>query len=170
MGRDKAFVEYDGVAMVQRVAATLRAAGCAEVVAIGGDAQALGAAGLPCIPDEHPGQGPLGGVITALHHFPHRPAVIVVACDLPLLTPATVSTVLAALVDAGEATGVAMASTDRLEPLCAAWRPAAVAQLEAALADGERRLRVAAQRLNLAESPVPATDLANVNTPADLHQ
>ena len=169
MGRDKAFVEYAGEAMVQRVAATLRAAGCSDVVAIGGDATALAAAGLRCIPDEHPGEGPLGGVITALRHFADRPAVMVVACDLPLLRSATVTAVLSALAAAPEA-GVALAVTDRPQPMCAAWRPDGVNQLEQAFAQGERRLLTAAQRLVVAESTVPATDLANVNTPADLHQ
>jgi len=169
MGRDKAFVEYDGVAMVQRVMATLRAAGCAEVVAVGGDARQLAALGLRCIPDEHPGEGPLGGVITALHHFADREAVMVVACDLPRLTPATVSRVLGALTER-DATEVVMAVTDRREPLCAAWRPTVADALVQAFEAGERRLQTAVQPLRIMELPVPVTDLANVNTPTDLHQ
>lgn len=170
MGRDKAFVEYDGVPMVQLVATALRAAGCAEVVAIGGDAPALAALGLQCVPDEHPGEGPLGGVITALHHYAGRPCVMVVACDLPRLTRATVVSVMAALAAADGTIGVAMAVTDRPEPACAAWRPAAVEALLAALHEGERRVQVVAGEVGVVSVPVPATDLANVNTPADLPQ
>ncbi|MEI7548157.1 MAG: molybdenum cofactor guanylyltransferase [Actinomycetota bacterium] len=170
MGRDKAFVAYDGIAMVQRVSATLGAAGCDVVVAVGGDAPALTAAGLACVPDEFPGEGPLGGVITALHHLRGHRAVMVVACDLPLLTPATVAAVLGALIAASPDIGAVMAFTDHLEPMCAAWRPGAAVELLAAFRDGERRLRVASRRLGVVELSVPSTDLANVNTPADLPQ
>ena len=170
MGRDKAFVEYDGVAMAVRVAATLSAAGCGTVVAIGGDIAALTSVGLTCVEDEFPGEGPLGGVITALRQFPDAPAVMIVACDLPLLTPATVRTVLGGLASADRAVMVSMARTDRAEPMCAAWRPTALAALEAAMSAGERRLHMAAQSVGAVQSVVPAGDLTNVNTPGDLPQ
>jgi len=170
MGRDKAFVEYDGIAMAVRVAATLSAAGCGAVVAIGGDAGALHAAGLIRIEDQFPGEGPLGGVITALCHFPDAPAVMVVACDLPLLTPATVRTVLARLDDADQDVMVSMAHTGRAEPMCAAWRPMAAAALVSAMSAGERRLLVAAELVGAVHAVVPVGDLTNVNTPGDLPQ
>ena len=170
MGRDKAFVEYDGIAMAVRVAASLSAAGCGTVVAIGGDAGALNAAGLMCVEDEFPGEGPLGGVITALRHFPDAPAVMVVACDLPLLAPATIRTVLASLNGADQEVMVAMAHTGRAEPMCAAWRPTAVAARVSAMSADERRLHVAAELVGAVHSAVPIGDLTNVNTPSDLPQ
>jgi molybdopterin-guanine dinucleotide biosynthesis protein A len=66
MGRDKAFVVVDGEPMVVRVARALRGAGADEVVAVGGDEARLSALGLAHLPDDHPGEGPLGGVLTAL--------------------------------------------------------------------------------------------------------
>jgi molybdopterin-guanine dinucleotide biosynthesis protein A len=66
MGRDKAFVVVDGEPMVVRVARALQGAGAAEVVAVGGDEAGLSAVGLAHLPDDHPGEGPLGGVLTAL--------------------------------------------------------------------------------------------------------
>ncbi len=104
MGRDKAMVEVDGVPMAGRVAAALRAAGCHPVLAIGGDAPALAAIGLDAVADDHPGEGPLGGILTALRCFEPMPAsaqaVVIVSCDVPWLTPAVVR----ALVDAPVAT------------------------------------------------------------------
>ena len=64
MGRDKALVAVDGVAMAERVARALEAAGCADVRFVGGDAPALAALGRPVLPDAYPGAGPLGAVIT----------------------------------------------------------------------------------------------------------
>ena len=66
MGSDKAFIEVDGVPMVARAVAALTAAGAAAVLVVGGDGARLGELGLLAVPDRHPGEGPLGGVITAL--------------------------------------------------------------------------------------------------------
>ncbi|MBK9970940.1 MAG: NTP transferase domain-containing protein [Acidimicrobiaceae bacterium] len=66
MGRDKALVPVHGAPMVMHVVSALRSAGCDPVQAIGGDAPALAALGLDVVGDGHPGEGPLGGVITAL--------------------------------------------------------------------------------------------------------
>src|SRR5436853_3965715 len=43
--------------------------------------------GLSVVPDEIPGKGPLGGILTALLHSPFE-RVLVVACDMPYLNPA----------------------------------------------------------------------------------
>src|SRR5262245_1565825 len=80
MGRDKALVEVDGRPMAGRVAAALREAGAAEVQAIGGDAAGLGELGLDVVPDRFPGEGPLGGIVTALSAA-SQPVTVVVACD-----------------------------------------------------------------------------------------
>ncbi len=168
MGRDKAFVSFEGTPMVSRVADALRAAGCDPVVAIGGDENSLGRVGLTTIVDRWPGEGPLGGVITALDHFPTHDVVLVVACDLPRLTTATVTALIQALSDAPEGTDVAMATTDRPQPLCAAWRPAAGAQLSVTFAAGGRRLLDVLAELRVVDVVVDADQLTNVNTVADL--
>lgn len=164
MGRDKALVEIDGVPMARRVAGALDAAGCEPIVAIGGDPAALGSLGLEVVADGAPGEGPLGGLITALVHFASSPAVVVVACDLPYLTGSTVRAVVGALAGFD----VALACTDRRQPLCAAWRPNAVDHLRSVFDAGERRLDAAATGLHWVQIQVDPQDLANVNTPADL--
>lgn len=82
MGRDKALLEVDGVPMARRVAAALTAAGAGKVVAVGGDAAGLVALGLAHRPDRWPGEGPLGGLITALEEPDGGSCAVVVACDL----------------------------------------------------------------------------------------
>jgi molybdopterin-guanine dinucleotide biosynthesis protein A len=167
MGRDKAFVEVDGVPMARRVADALADAGCDSVEAVGGDAPGLAALGLVTVPDGWPGEGPVGGVLTALEHWPDADAVVVVACDLPHLTAHTIRALVAALAAApGALAGVAF--TDRVEPLCVGWRPAASVSLRAALEAGERRLHVVLATLPIVTVPVDLQDLANVNAPSDL--
>lgn len=174
-GRDKAVEPVDGVAMAARVAAALRAAGAVDVVAVGGDGDRLGALGLTVWPDDAPGEGPLGGIVTALARAgaAGHAVAVVVPCDLPWLDAPTVAAVVAGLA-APSATpaAVAMGVTGRgREPLVAAWRVAPAGPvLAAAFGAGERAVHRALGPLAVAEVPVAATAVRNVNQEADLHR
>ena len=93
MGTDKALVEVDGRALALRVADALRAAGASRVVAVGGDLERLQALGLEAVPDLHPGEGPLGGILTALAAT-DQDVVVVLACDLPAADPSAITAVV----------------------------------------------------------------------------
>ena len=164
MGRDKALVPVDGVAMAERVARALEAAGCAGVRFIGGDARALAVLGRPVLPDAYPGAGPLGAVITALRAT-DRP-VVVAACDLVDLDADTV----VAVVGDGLGDLPRVAHTDRLEPLLAWWPLSVLDALEAQFSAGERALHRALGAVGYVAAPVAASRLRNVNTPADLRR
>lgn len=166
MGRTKALVTVDGRAMAARVADAVAAGGCEPVVVVGGDADELGPLGLAVVADLAPGEGPVGGVLTALAEAHRRgaPAAVVVACDLPWLTPATVHR----LVAAAGADRVACARTSRLEPLCAVWPATAHRAVQAAFADGVRAMHVLLDRIGHVDVAVDAAELRNINTPADL--
>ena len=159
MGRDKALIEVDGVPMARRVAGALAAAGIGRIVAIG---PARLSAGLETVADEHPGEGPLGAILTALHAASPAP-VLVVACDLPWLDAASIAALCAA-----PAAAVAVARTDRIEPLCALWQPEAEPMLRAAFESGERAVHRALARLAFVEVPLRSGALINVNAPHDL--
>ena len=161
MGVDKATMPVGGVAMARRVADALIAAGCSSVSAIGGDPAELGRLGLDCVVDQHPGDGPLGGIITAL--AVHAPAAVM-ACDLPGLTATTVTSLLDALGDHD----AAIAFSDRAEPLCAVWSERSAPVLRARFQAGERAMHRAIDGLDIAWVTVAATDLHNINTPGDL--
>lgn len=163
MGRDKALVEVEGVAMVVRVATALRAAGCWPVFAVGGDRSALDALGVQFVADLHPGEGPVGGVITALASC-DATDVIVVGCDLAYLTVDTVH----ALVAADGAAPVTVVVTDRVQPLCARWSRDALGTVRALFAGGERRMMSVLGHLETQQVPADPQDLTNVNTPRDL--
>lgn len=167
MGRDKALLAVGGIPMALRVANGLREAGCEPALAVGGDSVALAGLGLATIADRWSGEGPLGGVITALEHFATHDVVVVVACDLPQLTSATVTALIGALAASDDA-DVAMAITDRQQPLCAAWNRRAAAPLAAAFAGGGRRLLDVIGNLHVIDVSVAAQELINVNTVNDL--
>ncbi|HWC66963.1 MAG TPA: molybdenum cofactor guanylyltransferase [Acidimicrobiales bacterium] len=168
MGRDKATqVTVDGQPLAARVASTLRAAGAAEVLAIGGDTAALTALGLDVRPDRHPGEGPLGGILTAFAAAAH-PLVVVTACDLPQLRAEVIVALVAAAATGGDV-DAAVACTPQREPLCAAWwAPRCHDHLQHAFSTGERAVHRALAGLGVRDVPVPAAVLRNVNTAQDL--
>jgi molybdopterin-guanine dinucleotide biosynthesis protein A len=171
MGRDKALVPVAGRALALRVADALRRAGAADVTAVGGDLAALGALGLPGVPDEAPGEGPLGGVLTALAAAAAgRPVVFVAACDLVQPDPAAVGATVAAL-DADPAGDVAVPVVGgRRQWMHAAWRTRAAPPLAAAFAAGERAVHaaVAAAGLRVVDVAVAPAAVADADTPRAL--
>ncbi|MGH9133943.1 MAG: molybdenum cofactor guanylyltransferase [Ilumatobacteraceae bacterium] len=163
MGRPKATIEIGGSAMAARVASALDAAGCSPVRMVGGGLPA-GDLGFASVDDRWPGEGPLGGVITAI--IDAGCDVVVAACDLPDLDAATVLAIRDAP-GAGTADAV-VAVTDRLEPALARWNHGTLDRLMAMFASGERALHVALGRLAVVEVVVDPAALRNVNTPGDL--
>jgi molybdopterin-guanine dinucleotide biosynthesis protein A len=168
-GRDKALEPVDGVAMAARVAATLRAAGATNVVAVGGDRTRLGEMGLQLRADSHPGEGPLGGLVDALAGST-APVTVVVACDVPWIDAPTIAALVGTL--GSEAVDVAFAHADgHREPLVAAWRTAAAHRvLAAAFEAGERAVHRASGPLRAVDVPVDRRAVHNVNHPEDLHR
>ncbi len=168
MGRDKATLPIEGVPMAARIARSI-APVTSAVVAIGRPEPALDEAGLTVIADAHPGEGPLGGILTAFAWSP-CPVVVVVACDLVDLDADTVHALAGALdEDPGLAVATAAREPGDAQPLCAAWRVAdAIGPLTAAFDGGERAIRRAWSGLARRSVPVVGVRVHNVNTPADV--
>jgi molybdopterin-guanine dinucleotide biosynthesis protein A len=165
MGRDKALLPVGGVPMAERVARALEAGGCTPVVLVGGDGAGLATLGRPWVPDRHPGEGPVGGVLTAL--ATSGTDVMVAACDLPDLDGHTVAAVLAAAADHPEA-DVVVAETTRLEPMLAWWPARSQRLLQRAFAGGTRSLHEVIATVGAVRQPVSPEPLRNVNRPADV--
>jgi molybdopterin-guanine dinucleotide biosynthesis protein A len=113
------------------------------------------------VPDDFPGEGPLGGVLTALALG--SPAAVI-ACDLPNLRPETI----AELVEALDDHDAAIARSERDEPLCAVWSARAALLLRAQFAVGERAMHRAIETLDTAWVTVPGAEVRNINTRNDL--
>ncbi len=169
MGTDKALLRVEGTPMALRVAQALRRAGANPVVAIGGDATALGALGLEVVADDEPSAGPLAATRTALAALPGDP-VAVLACDLLRPDPAAITALVDALREAEDGTVGAVPFTDGHHQWGhALWRPEAAKGLSAAWAAGIRSLRRAADGLPvLAVRHISPDMVADADAPGDM--
>lgn len=146
MGRDKALIEIDGVTLVERAVAALADAGARDVVVVGGDGEALRGLGLEVVADVWPGEGPLGGIITALRATT-ADRVAVLSCDLTDASSIAVRSVVGALGDADVAVPVLDGQSEWMH---AVWHRRALPELERAFADGVRAPRHATDALRVA--------------------
>ena len=167
MGRSKMLVDIDGRAMALVVADALRTGGCEPIALIGGSATELGPLGLPVVADLHPGEGPLGGAITALAHFESATHVLVAACDLALLDGVTVRALLMTANSTPDAAAV-VARTDRNEPGLVVWNRRVLEVLRSAFADGTRAVHRALSLVEVLTQQVDASVMHNVNRPDDV--
>ena len=169
MGSDKALVAVQGVAMGARMVSTLYDASCDPVVFVGGDRERLGELGVDVLADRFPGDGPLGGVVTALDRFVGTADhVVIVSCDMPFLAASD----LAPLVDRALASSVdvVVGRSGRLEPLCAVWATGAAERVHGIFADGTRSIHAALDDLETVDVRVSMQAVRNINTLADLDQ
>jgi molybdopterin-guanine dinucleotide biosynthesis protein A len=165
MGRDKALLPYRGVALAESVAcAVAAAAGSATLV---GNPHLCQHFGYPAIPDLYPGQGPLGGILTALRHT-SADWNLVAACDMPELSAGFLRRLLEAAEESGADALVPARPSGRPEPLCAVYHSRARAALEYAFGRGVRQVTAALESLRPAVLAVPELlPFQNVNTPED---
>lgn len=167
MGTDKAFVSFRGrpLAVVARDA--LLRAGATEVVAVGGDLDRLAALRLRGVIDDHPGEGPLGGLLTGLRAV-STPVAVVLSCDLVAVDAGVVRRLLRALVDS-DADVVVPVGDGGPQLLVAAWRVRARDALAAAFDAGERAPRRAIATLRVHElRGLPPAALVDVDSRAEL--
>jgi len=101
-GSDKALAPMltTGISFLERACQTL-AAVAARVIVVGRQ-EIPQYAGIEAIPDRSPGQGPVGGVLTALD-VTSTPLLVVISCDQPLLEPADLRKLLLSCHSAGAA-------------------------------------------------------------------
>lgn len=174
MGRDKALLPHpvSGLPLLAHQAALLRSLpGCAELFLSAPADRAYDLPGARRIDDIAPDCGPLGGVAAGLAAASH-PRLLVLAVDLPFVTPDFLSRLLAL---ADDARGVATRHADGVfEPLCAVYSKSQHATADAALARRELSLQrllaasLAADTLRpLPLGPADLPLLANWNTPED---
>jgi molybdopterin-guanine dinucleotide biosynthesis protein A len=175
MGTDKALLEVDGRALARRVHDALIAAGCAPVVAIGGDAPALRGLGLDVVDDLYPGDGPLGALITACTTLGEQADIVVaLGCDLPDADPRAIAAVCAPFDAPGgdEIDVVVPRSADRHHMHHAAWRVTTLPTLLEAFTAGERAPRRVLARLRVHPLTVDGTFdprwLADLDEPDEL--
>ncbi len=193
-GRDKALVTIGDEPVLARLCSVLRA--LTADVKIVGSREKYSGFGVECIPDRWPGEGPLGGIVTALGapareggepgRMPALPGSesaagagrpewnLIIGCDMPFLTGEWLA-YLIQRAHASEAEVVAPRSAHGLEPLCACWRTTAAEKLRRVFNGGVRKVTEGMKHLTmevLDEAHWKRFDSAerlfwNMNTPGD---
>lgn len=171
MGVDKATLVVRGVPCAVHVA-TVVSAVAEPVVEVG-----PGHTGLARALEDLPGEGPLAALVAgarALAAVGHTGGVLVVACDLPSVTPEALSM----LASWPSGASVVPVVAGRPQTLCARWSASALVEAVALVATGERSLRALLARpgpdgvvlLDDQAWPagVSASAFADVDTPNDL--
>ena len=172
MGRDKALVTApDGRPLAMVGLDALQAAGAGRAVAVGGDEAALRALGADWVADRFPGEGPLGGILTALEATSAE-LVVVMACDMPGVGRQVPRALVQALASAPTAAVALAVVGDRDQPLTACWRRSvATPELRAAYGAGERAPRTVLDRLAVVRvEGLPVEELVDVDSPEDLRR
>ena len=162
--------------MLQRTRELLESAvGTVNVIAAPGKYAGLG---IETIADCWPGEGPLGGIITALRYTEadatHDDWNLIVGCDMPFLTREWIA-YLADRAMSSQAQVLLPRSQHGLEPLCACYKTEVRAQLQAGFESGERKVTRALEVLKrevVEESEWKPLDPSgrlfwNMNTSAD---
>jgi molybdopterin-guanine dinucleotide biosynthesis protein A len=182
-GRDKALVCFGGISLLLQI--TRLAQTCASEVTVVAGGQKYGELDgkLQIIEDRWPGEGPLGGIITALQYTAATdPPVewnLILSCDMPFLTEEW----LQFLVDQvrgspPEIQVILPHSAHGPEPLCACYRTSAAESLKSVFDRGVRKVTQALQQVRtevLDESVWKRFDSAgrlfwNMNTPTDFEE
>jgi molybdopterin-guanine dinucleotide biosynthesis protein A len=117
MGRDKAWVEFEGRPLISRALDAVRSSGITDVLISGRAGTDYSILGCPVLLDRESGFGPLAGIERALDTT-EAPLLLVLAVDLPRMTAGFLRK-LASRCDS--LTGVVPKLRDRLEPLAAVY-------------------------------------------------
>jgi molybdenum cofactor guanylyltransferase len=172
-GTDKALIQLGGKTMLQSTSELL-ASVCGDVIIVAPQGKYADSP-WPVLADRWPGQGPLGGILTALGANQNASAwALIVSCDMPFLTQQFL-TYLRERASCSSALVVIPESANGLEPLCACWNSRTLASVQASFDSGVRKVTEAMKRLPmevLDESAWKRFDTEsrlfwNMNTPAD---
>lgn len=175
MGRDKAFLELGGSALIERVIQRSADLSQAETMLITNKPADYAHLGLPMYRDALPAKGSLGGIYTALMQASSE-FVLVLACDMPFINAELLRYMLAEM----------DADTDIVVPrvegypqgLHAIYRTTCIKPIRAQLeADRLKIIRFYDQmrvryldEADYAEFDADGRSFANLNTPAELEQ
>ncbi len=154
MGRDKALLELEGVALIVRTARLVESA--AARCAIVGDTVRLEGLELLVIEDEFPGAGPLGGIATALRAS-GAGWNLIVACDLPYLTREWLEFLIGHAMQS-DANAVLPMNDRGAEPLCAMYHKRAESAIRGALDRGVRKVTDGLAEVRTGRAPEAMSD------------
>lgn len=170
MGTPKAWLEFDGRPLLEHLVDRMLAE-FPEVLVVGAPGQQLPETAARVVHDEHPGEGPVAGLVVGLREI-SQPLAFVASCDAPFLNPELARTLVAGCDDHDV---VVPQWQGRLHPLQAVYRPSVQPLLAQQLAQGRRRLMDLFEQVRtrvVTESEIRGIDpegrsFHNMNTPEE---
>jgi molybdopterin-guanine dinucleotide biosynthesis protein A len=171
MGRDKAFLEIDGIPLWRRQLQILRALQPAEIFISGPEHSSWANSDLEIVRDAKAGVGPLGGLVAALRRC-RDDRLLVLAIDLPNMSSDYLQQLLAFCPNDS---GLVPRRNGTFEPLAAIYPASCLTVAESFLQSENYSLQPFVERgtsegwlkireVNQSEEPL----FLNLNTPADL--
>lgn len=119
------------------IADAMHATGMEEVLVVGGSPDIAESLGCSFVADLYPGEGPLGGLITAMRAVSSE-ILCVLPCDVPLVTSDRIQQLVSAVEDLTFNDASVLTSL-REHWLCSSWRVSrCLPMLEKSFIDGER--------------------------------
>ena len=170
MGANKALLRIGSETLIEKAAGKV-ALVTAEVVVSADDPALYAFVGVPVVPDQFAGQGPLAGLHAGMSRS-SRSLVLLLACDLPLISEA----MLRVLIESCEGYDAVIPRTSEggLHPLCGVYRRTCLPDLEANLRRGVNKMTsifdggLTVRWLDASVGTFSDQELWNVNTPQDL--
>ena len=187
MGIDKAFIEFRGQTLIERVIGTLRSM-CDAIVIVANDREPYARLDAQVVPDSVPDFGPLAGLHAGLNAMRSELGVVV-AVDMPFLNPNLLRAMIAAaegwdavIPALGDLSAEAIqhhrAKDLDMHPLHAVYRRTCIPIIQATIDRGDRRLNAffnnarvryfSADEIRLRDPGLRS--LINVNDPDELAQ
>ncbi|MFA5775559.1 MAG: molybdenum cofactor guanylyltransferase [Ilumatobacteraceae bacterium] len=162
-GSDKALYPINGTPMGRLVADNMRASGIEHILCVGGSQEIAVRLGLQFLADSFPGEGPLGGLVTAMRDV-SSDVMTVVPCDVPRLGPERIRQLVEAVSE--QATSdVSVLTTSQDHWLCSAWRIKNCRDVvEQQFESGERAIHRVANLLTVQRVSATEAEMTNVNT------
>lgn len=171
MGTDKAFLRINGNTLIKNMVMLLQAF-CNDIIISANNPEPYISLGIQTIPDEKPGLGPVGGIITCLKHS-NNDKNLVIAVDMPYINASFLRFLLS---NASKADLVIPINRKgQHEPLCAVYSRSLIMPLEKMIALADFKLQnlpdlCDTYRLFIPdnEDTFPHNLFHNLNSPADL--
>ena len=172
MGSNKALLKVNGRPLIQILSDRMRRL-TDRILISANDPESYSFLDIPVVPDHFTGHGPLAGLHAAMR-YQENSLYVLLACDLPNL-PISLLKKMISLSEGFDA-AIPRNSDGLAHPLCAVYRRTCLPYIEQALNRGEKKFIeiflqdiLSVKWISPEEGPYNETDLANINTPEDLH-
>jgi molybdopterin-guanine dinucleotide biosynthesis protein A len=170
MGKDKALMLFGSKTFWQYLVEVAEEAGLEVLISCRKDQENLFRHRLSVIPELFDSIGPMGGILSAMITYPDN-AWLVMACDMPEITLATIKTILNERNQTKDAT-VFQLNNEHIEPLFAIWEPGIQKRMMLSFEEGAYSLKKILEKSNLNIIDVKDNLFAfnNINTPDDYNK